>query len=679
MKTKTIFLILLFLGVCGFAQKTGQARIDSLLTELKKTTKEDSVKAKLLYDIGLDFYRISSLDEAEHYADTSLKLSQKIKYNWGIAASCTLLGNVEINRGNLDSAVHFYKLVLNALKESKNTTGMTSTLANLGAIETSRNNDAQALSYFLQALDFAEKHKQNDLLSPIYNNISNIYFSQKNLPKAEEYTKRALSFAREIGNQNDEGYPLMMLGNISLEKKDTLVAKKYYGQALSIFEKYDDKMMKAEAFVDLGNVEKNIEKRIQYKLSAKKIWDSIGSNTNNYASNLHDLAKDYFQIAKDIKAGKIHPNLQIPNINNPLDQAENYLLEGIDICDEQGYLNVKRYCLSTLSEIQEFKGDYKNALKNFKEGKKLEDSLFSQENKNKIAALESQKEIDLRDSQIKINQLALSNAKRTRIALIAGSGLLLIIGGLLFYQSRNRKKNNNILLKLNKELDEANKVKTTFFGILSHDLRSPIANLINFLHLQKSAPEVLDKEKSERRQTQLTASAENLLETMEAVLLWSKSQMQRFEPQKKQISAEHLFSSLQKQSRLSDETENSGINISFHNPQNISIFTDEDYLKTIMYNLTANALKALANTENPMVEWSAEKTADHILLKIRDNGPGLQKEQLNALYDENAAIGTRFGLGLHLIRDLAKAIDCKIEFQPAENGGSEFELRFLQK
>jgi signal transduction histidine kinase len=547
---------------------------------------------------------------------------------------------------------------------------MTSTLANLGSIEAYRDNDTQALSYYLEALRIAEDNKQNDMIGIVYHSISAIYTNNENFPKAEEYARKSLSFARKFGNRNDEGYALIMLGDISLDaKKDTLTANQYYEEALSIFDKDDDKIMKATAFVKLGNLEKTIEKKFQYKLSAKNIWDSIGYNVSPYISNLHGLAKDYFQIAKDIKAGKINSNLPVPNINNPLAQAETYLQEGIRVSQEQNYLDHNSNCLLTLSEIQEFKGDYKNALQNFRRGKTIQDSLYSQENKNKIAALESQKEIDLRDNQIKINELSLSNAKRTQAALIAGSGLLLVIGGLLFYQNRTRKKNNMVLLFLNKQLDEANKTKTTFFGILSHDLRSPVANLVNFLHLQKNAPEALDKEKAEKRQTQLTDAAENLLETMEAVLLWSKSQMQRFEPQQKQIAVEQLFSSLQKQI-----PDNSKVKISFHNPQNLSLFTDEDYLKTIMYNLTANALKALSDTENPTVEWTAEKTDNHILLKIRDNGPGLQKEQLNALYDESAVVGTRYGLGLHLIRDLAKAINCKIEFEPAENGGAMFTL-----
>jgi signal transduction histidine kinase len=62
-----------------------------------------------------------------------------------------------------------------------------------------------------------------------------------------------------------------------------------------------------------------------------------------------------------------------------------------------------------------------------------------------------------------------------------------ILHDLFEYKDGNliRKKTNTTLLHLNNELDEANKIKAKFFAIISHDLRSPIANLVSFLNLKK--------------------------------------------------------------------------------------------------------------------------------------------------------------------------------------------------
>lgn len=112
---------------------------------------------------------------------------------------------------------------------------------------------------------------------------------------------------------------------------------------------------------------------------------------------------------------------------------------------------------------------------------------------------------------------------------------------MLFYQSRNRKKTNEKLQLLNIELDEANKTKTRFFSILNHDLRGPVANLVNFLQLQKENPELLDEESTKRMQDKTMSGAENLLNSMEDILQWSKSQMQNYKPQPEVILVSNLF------------------------------------------------------------------------------------------------------------------------------------------
>jgi signal transduction histidine kinase len=326
-----------------------------------------------------------------------------------------------------------------------------------------------------------------------------------------------------------------------------------------------------------------------------------------------------------------------------------------------------------LAELQAFKGDYKNAYQNFRAYQEAQDSLYSQESKNKIASLESEREITIRDKQLEINKLALESQKKQRIALILGLGLLSIIGGLLFWQNQTRKKTNTTLLHLNSELDEANKIKAKFFAILSHDLRSPVANLINFLHLQKEAPELLTEEIKTRNQQIITESAEGLLENMESMLLWSKGQMENFKPQVKQIYISDIFEYLK---RFFAST--NSVKIIFENTANLRVSTDEDYLKTIMQNLTNNAIKALKTNSKGTIHWKAEQQNGQIILSITDNGSGISEQQISSLYDENAIIGSKSGLGLYLIRDLAKAIACKISVKSALGLGSEFQLIFAK-
>ena len=62
------------------------------------------------------------------------------------------------------------------------------------------------------------------------------------------------------------------------------------------------------------------------------------------------------------------------------------------------------------------------------------------------------------------------------------------------------------------------------------------------------------------------------------------------------------------------------------------------------------------------------------MLSIKDNGAGANKEQIKALFEEHDSVNTKTGLGLHIIRDLAKAIGCEIKMDAQNNVGTTFTL-----
>ena len=97
-------------------------------------------------------------------------------------------------------------------------------------------------------------------------------------------------------------------------------------------------------------------------------------------------------------------------------------------------------------------------------------------------------------------------------------------------------------------------------------------------------------------------------------------------------------------------------------------------MQTILRNLTGNAIKALKKVENPTIRWSVQETEDNITLKITDNGQGASASEFKALYDDTEVIGIKTGLGLHLIRDLAKAIDCEVKVDSELNAGTTISL-----
>jgi signal transduction histidine kinase len=232
-----------------------------------------------------------------------------------------------------------------------------------------------------------------------------------------------------------------------------------------------------------------------------------------------------------------------------------------------------------------------------------------------------------------------------------------------------RKRSNTALMSLNHQLDEANKVKLRFFGILSHDLRSPIANLVNYLYLLKNDPDLLPAGEQAAHQQQIGQSTEDLLQTLETMLLWSKEQMENFRPDIKMVPVSQLFDYLQKFFSQAAQ-----VNIRFNDPGTLEVSTDENYLKVIMQNLTSNAIKAISNTPDGLIEWKAGKEDGKIILSITDNGPGINAAQTKALFEEDRSVNAKTGFGFHLIRDLARAIRFQISLEPGAVKGTTFVL-----
>ncbi|WP_346236309.1 tetratricopeptide repeat-containing sensor histidine kinase [Niabella insulamsoli] len=640
------------------------AALEAIEKQLRAAT-VDSEQVRYLYRLG-DAYRSSNLDTAFYFADTAMKKAQQIKWQKGIAALHLLKGNILQARGSGNAALQHYYKAYQISSKRNDKKAIAAALNDIATEYQKRGDYVKAYSFFARCLKLGQEINDNRTIGLAYQNIGKIFYLQQEFDKALSQQQLALRHYTPLGDDLIIAQVNDAIGSIYYEKKNYKKAESYFLHALDLYKSLESLNGEATMYSRLGILyerTKGLDSSIAYELKAQEIWDAFNPKEPGSVFNLGNIGHNYFLLAKS-SGGSLSEQQKKNYLQKAVAYTEKCVQYAIESNDREG----EYYYLGNLSAIKEVQGDYKEALQFMNRSIAIRDSIFSQENRNQIAAIENTRAIESRDKQIKINQLALSNERRTRAALIAGAGFLFVIGCLLFYQSQARRKTNATLRVLNTELDEANQVKNKFFSIISHDLRSPLINLINFLHLQKEQPGLFTKEREAHHQKQLTESAENLLETMEAMLLWSKGQMERFAPQKKPIAVRDLFTYIRRQFAAQY------IEMQLLDPEQAVVNSDEDYLKAIMYNLTSNAIKALSSTDSPQIIWRATPKAGGVELSITDNGPGIHPEQLDALYNEHAVVGTRHGLGMHLIRDLAKAIDCKVQHHHARPAGTTFQL-----
>ncbi|HTE23732.1 tetratricopeptide repeat-containing sensor histidine kinase [Flavitalea sp.] len=652
-----LFSTLLFDTVS--AQKKGQQLIDSLLIELPHL-KEDSNKAKVLNRIAQTYERINPL-KCLPYAQAGLQLAEKLRWKRGIAIFHNNIGLYITDTGNTAlGRVHFEKSYA-VNREMGSKFQQVNNLINIGRSYLLESDFSNATPIYFEALAIAKEMKNYDQIALIGSNLMSVYFKQQNYSKATEYAEMSLEAGKRTENSRHISLAFQQLGVIRHMQKDTAGAKIYLGKALKLCEERNDQMGMADALLNLAVLYSDHKKAIEIMLRVNAIMEEINPNSEVSIVNKGNLGNAYNQLAKESRS---------PEKEMFMKKAGEYLSRAKDLAEQNANLEQQAHMYFMLSDLNEHKNNYKAAFEDYKKGQNINDSLFSQEKKNNIAQLEGKYNIALKDKEIAIDKLLLINQRRTQAALIAGLLLAGVIGGLIYWQSRNRKKTNTTLMVLNNQLDEANKVKAKFFGILSHDLRGPVANLIHFLDLQKNSPDLLTAEQQNFHQRRIGQSAEDLLNTMESMLLWSKEQMENFRPQITKVSVSDLFDYLQK-----FFPQDGAVKISFFQTPGLTVSADENYLRVIMQNLTSNAMKAINNKPNGVIEWRAKKEGDKTILAITDNGPGINEEQMKALYNgDDIAVNTRTGFGFHLIQDLAKAIQYKILVQSQPGMGTTFIL-----
>jgi signal transduction histidine kinase len=663
MRALPIILFAIFISITTHGQQ--QTIIDSLLHELSQV-KNDTVKTRLYKSI-VDRYSMNNPDAAFRYAELGMKHVKTMNWGKGIAVFQMIIGTLESEKGNYQLAVERFSEAYTFHFSNKDFYNAASTLNNWGSAYQRQSVYDKATEKYFEALKLAESIPNNYLIASCMSNIGKVYSGQRDFDKALEYDFKALEIQSKDANNDGMADTYVSIANTYIQKKDTVHARQYYEDALTQYTKAGNNIGVASVYTNMSNLFIDNKSVLDYRLKAQKIWDEVSPAHSISIVNQGNIVLTYIDIIRHPKQYPIHISRK-----ELLQKAETYvhraILYSIESQDKGNYA----FLVGVRSELESEKGNFKKAYTDANLFHSLKDSIYSQESKNKIATIQGAREVALRDKEIELNKLALATQRKQNIALTIGLGFVLIIGALLYRQNQIRKKTNAELVHLNSQLDDANKVKAKFFAILSHDLRSPLARLINFLHLQKEAPDLLTGEQAAVHQQKIMTSAEALLENMETVLLWGKGQMVNFKPIKKKIRVGNLFKQLNDAFKGYEKVE-----LFFSDSEKTEITTDENYLFTIMHNLSVNAIKALDGTNNASITWKAEKDNNgKIILSITDNGPGLSKDQSDRLLNEREITDNKNGFGFHIVRDLAKTIHCTISIKSQAAKGTSFRLLF---
>lgn len=273
----------------------------------------------------------------------------------------------------------------------------------------------------------------------------------------------------------------------------------------------------------------------------------------------------------------------------------------------------------------------------------------------------------------------------TNVLIFLLSVLSYLAIALAFYMLYAREKkhriqqiNTNRMLEIqNKELIEANQVKSKFMEGMSHELLTPLNGIIGFVELlyHGKVGEV-NKEQKEYLGDVLFSSRhlhELICNFLNLQLLQSK-QMQ-FYPEKtniKEIIIEVCNS-------INDYLKNKSLSLDIQVNKDIeNIFIDPIKLKQIFYNLLSNAVKFSRQNGKITVRVLTDVN-ENMRIEVEDDGIGMSAEDINKLFlpfqKINLTEGRQHqgaGLGLVLTRMIVEALNGQIGAKSSIDQGSTF-------
>ena len=115
---------------------------------------------------------------------------------------------------------------------------------------------------------------------------------------------------------------------------------------------------------------------------------------------------------------------------------------------------------------------------------------------------------------------------------------------------------------------------------------------------------------------------------------------------------------------------------------NKKVLTDSKWLEFIINQIVSNSIKYIRDGVEHLIKITAEENSRNVILKIYDNGIGIEKSNLPKVFDKTFTgnngrkIETSTGMGLYIVKQLCKKLGHKITIDSKENEYTEVSIIF---
>lgn len=263
--------------------------------------------------------------------------------------------------------------------------------------------------------------------------------------------------------------------------------------------------------------------------------------------------------------------------------------------------------------------------------------------------------------------------------------LLIGIAGILAYIRYNKNKEELKYkvkiaeLESKKEKEIAEK-QSSMFTYISHEFRTPLSLIINPL---KKAVQKENVENGSSGSDLAIAhrNARRLLSLVDQLLLFRKAENDADSLRLSAINVNSLCNEVYQ--CFVNQAKEKNIRYNFTIPDHeIEIIGDYEKIEISLFNLMSNAFKY--TPVGGEINLNLSENATEVMLEISDNGDGIEKKDIEVIFEKfkqinsKVSVGTGFGIGLYIVKYFVDKHKGKVSCTSEIGKGSIFKLTFLK-
>ena len=226
-------------------------------------------------------------------------------------------------------------------------------------------------------------------------------------------------------------------------------------------------------------------------------------------------------------------------------------------------------------------------------------------------------------------------------------------------------------------------IKNDFINNMTHEFKTPLATISLAVDALRNEKVVQNREKSEYFTGIIKEENRRMNKQVETILQASLLDRQEQQLNRKPLHAHIIIREAMENFHLQLEGKGGRSELQL-NAKNDLLFSDEVHFMNIITNLIDNALKY--SKENPFIKIVTHSTNKNLIIRIEDNGIGMNKETQRRIFEKfyRAHTGNLhnvkgFGLGLSYVKTIVEAHQGKIKVDSVVGKGTTFTLELPLK